>query len=260
MNSESALRILLDNSVLSLSDTMQGVAKEFQTTILGDPKTYRVAGYERRPLPRQNEVWKREQINCLPTVARLAREGQVRMYSTPELRHEAWKRPDGFPANRFGRLFADIKIEELDTPIERSRFFQLPIEEYIKPECMIGFCKWLLEVDGEMVANWDWVQAACQPFEITNLRSLDRYRELCRGLGEAQYPDAFHLWSGELHGMSYFLTTDGRFIRAVTTNKRLRPKCMPVCPSDLLIALNITERDPFPYQHGETIGVFGQPL
>lgn len=259
MSTTPSLRILIDNSVLSLSDTMQGVVKKFKST-LDAVQSCNIFAYERRPSPKESEAWKGEQISCLPTIARLAREGRIQMHSTPELGYEALRRPGSFPSNIIGQLFADIHIEELNTPIERSRFFQLPIEEHLSTKLMVQFCKWLLEVDGERLAKSDRIQTSCSEFEINNLMGLGRYRELCRGLGEGQYLDAFHLWSAELHKISHFLTVDKKFIRAITTNKKLKSTCLPISPSDLLDLLDVVDRDPFPYDHRETISVFNRPL
>lgn len=205
MTAKLPTRIFLDNSVLSLSGTMRGVAKNGEVTILGKPQKYSYLAYEKvPPLVGKSQEEMNEQINCLPTVARLAREGILTIYSYSELGLEASRESMSFPADPTGRLFADVNIQDVQTPIERSRYFQLPLEKFTLNDCMIKFCKWLLEVDGARIARWARSQAECTSFELSNFHKLDRFHLLCSGLSENQYPDAFHLWTAELHGIPFF--------------------------------------------------------
>ncbi len=76
MISERPITVLVDNCINSLSDSMQGIIKE-QKIIWGDTiHEVKVLGYERKPMPNADQEWKREQIKCLPTVGRIAREGK----------------------------------------------------------------------------------------------------------------------------------------------------------------------------------------
>jgi hypothetical protein len=258
MTFQTPTRILVDNSILNLSDTMRSVPTECVASILGQPQIDNVIAYERKPPLDASGMWMNEQRDCLPTVARLARDGLFAMYSYPELGFEACNAPKSFPANPIGRLFADISIEELETPIERSRFFQLPLDKFMTKDCMVQFCKLLIGPSSDNVANWDRIKAACSPFELSNLGKLDRFRLLCKGLGEEQFIDAFHLWTAELHKMQFFLTADKKFTKVIVLNQKLEKHCTPISPVELLKAMNISERDPFPCQLGESIGIFGQ--
>lgn len=116
-------------------------AKRMQTIQWGSSIiSAEITGYERKPLPDLSQAWKREQINCLPTIAKLAKDGIISLYSYPELRHEKWKRPGSFPVNRIGNVFSDVPISPVDAAVERSYFIQKEIGQYIKTEEVISFC------------------------------------------------------------------------------------------------------------------------
>ena len=254
------ISVLLDNCVLSLSDTMRTVLKPVHVVVGGVKQTFQVLGFERRWSPDAEEQWLRSEFECLPTVAGLAREGRVRLCFYNELRHEASKRPGSFPRTPIGHLFYGVKFNEIDAAVERSYFFQIDISEYVTTEEMIKFCKWLLVCDvGDPLDSLESTGRFPTSL-IQNLRNVGRYRTLCSGLGERQYPDAFHLWTAEVNGMDYFLTTDRKFIRAMTESKRLRLPCEPISPSALLEVLGISDRDPFPHPDNGTIDIFGNPM
>ena len=65
--------MFVDNCIISVSDTMQGDKKK-QPIYWGDSEqTVEIVGYERKSLPGESHTWKREQIECLPTVGGAAR-------------------------------------------------------------------------------------------------------------------------------------------------------------------------------------------
>ncbi|MDP2815272.1 MAG: hypothetical protein Q8O19_01165 [Rectinemataceae bacterium] len=259
---EQPTTVLVDNCINSLSDTMQGISKA-QEFVWGDTiQKVNIAGYERRPMPNTDQIWKRKQIECLPTVGRIAREGKIEFYTYSELRHEAWKRPGSFPSNIIGDLFADVPFKRVDAAVERSFFFQMDISEYISANQMIKFCKWLLDSKVASLADLAdrlGTQERYPAFLLNNLRGVRRFHDLCNGLAEKQYPDAFHLWTAEVNGIKYFLTTDQKFIRVMTETKRLNLPCRPLSPSDLLDVLKIDERDPSEYEANQFFNVFGEP-
>lgn len=123
MTVEHPITIFIDNCINSLSDTMQGVIKE-QKIVWGDIiQDVNVVGYERIPMLSEDQAWKNLQIQCLPTVERLAIEGKIELFTYNELINEAWKRPNSFPGNALGNLFAGITFKHVDAVVERSFFF-----------------------------------------------------------------------------------------------------------------------------------------
>ena len=95
---------------------------------------------------------------------------------------------------------------------------------------------------------------------LNNLRNVQRFRELCAGLSEKQFPDAFHLWTAEINGAQMFLTTDRKFIRVMTKTKKTNLSCVPVSPQELLEHLNIHELDPFEFKEGVFYSTGGEPI
>ena len=238
---------------------MQGVFKEHKIVWGGTIQNAKVIGYERKPTPSADQEWKRKQIECLPTVRRLAIDEKIELYTYNELTNEAWKRPVSFPANVLGDLFVDITFKHVDAAVERSFFFQMDISEYIKKDQVIKFCIWLLDSKVEDLADRLEGQKRYPAFLLNNLRKVQRFRDLCNGLAEKQYPDAFHLWTSEVNGIEYFLTTDRKFIRVMTETKHINLPCRPLSPTDLLSMLKINDLEPFEYQPNQFFNVFGKP-
>lgn len=135
----------------------------------------------------------------------------------------------------------------------------MDISEYLSKDQVVKFCTWLLNSKAEDLADRLEGQERYPSFLLNNLRRVQRFRDLCNGLAEKQYPDAFHLWTAEVNGIEYFLTTDKKFIRAMTETKRLSLPCRPLSPSDLLYLLEIEDRDPFEYEENQFFNVLGKP-
>lgn len=124
---------------------------------------------------------------------------------------------------------------------------------------MIKFCVWLLDPKAEKLADHLEGQERFPAFLISNLRQVERFRELCSGLAKKQYPDAFHLWTAEVNGMQYFLTTDGKFIRVMTETKNISLPCKPVSPAELLEILQIKDLEPFEFKPNQFYNISGKP-
>jgi len=253
------MKVLVDNCIISLSDTMQGAFKEQNLAWGESSQCIRIAGYVRKKLPSKDQAWKRDQIECLPTIGKIAREQRIALYTYDEIIFEGWKRSGSFPSNHLGNIFSGVDFNHVDAAIERSYFFQSGFCEYLKKDEVINFCKWLLTPNIESLADKLAPTKRYPEPLLKNLRRVQRFRDLCSGLSEKQYPDAFHLWSAEINGMDLFLTTDGKFIRALTQTKKLGLPCMPLSPSQLLEQFGITEREPFEYEEGLFYDFFGNP-
>jgi hypothetical protein len=124
---------------------------------------------------------------------------------------------------------------------------------------VVKFCKWLLEPNVETLADRLKGQERYPSFLLNNLKAVKRFREICNGLAEKQFPDAFHLWTAEVNNIKYFLTIDKKFINAMTKSKRINLPCRPLSPSDLLDMLEIREHDPFEYEENQFINFLGKP-
>jgi hypothetical protein len=197
--------------------------------------------------------WLREQIEALPTISRLAGEGRIKPHTYSELRFEAKYRVD-----EFGDVFGRTQICEVPPAVERSAFFVLDLATYAQGQSFREFCRWLL--DGYSDA---WLETpAAREFltaeQIKNLREVQRYRDICRRLAPKHYSDAFHLWTGEVNGLTHFLSTDGTFRHEVMRFRELNLRCVPVLPTDLLSQLGVANRDPMPFEYGARYFLTGQ--
>ncbi|MFC1672592.1 hypothetical protein ACFL12_00420 [Pseudomonadota bacterium] len=254
---ENPISVLIDNCVDGYSDVMEGARKPV-TLQWGDIEiNEHIVGYQRKQPRKPNEAWLQTQIDCLPTVARLAQEGGLVLASYSEIRFEGFQRSGGFVGSFIGRLFQDVDLSKVSPAIERSRLYQMEFGSYIQRSAMIEFCEFLLELDEQLLLGTPKVAERFPEFELTNIRHLERFRALCRGLGKKQYPDAFHLWTGEVNGVDYFLTTDKKFIRAMTESKNVDLPCKPISPEVLLKELGITERDEYPFDVDQFYSIDG---
>ena len=236
---------------------MQPTLKKDKIIINGKSHEINIIGYERKPTPNSEEKWKLRQINCLPTIGKISREEKIGLFTYSELRHEAWKRPNSFPNNLIGDIFSDIEFKEIDAAVERSYFFQNGSDNIFSADKMIEFCKWLLCTNIETLADQLSKQNRFPSFLLENLKDVQRFRVLCDNLAEKQYIDAFHLWTGEVNKMQYFLTTDLKFINVMTETKNIDLPCMPVSPSQLLDDLKVNELESFKYSENKFYNIFG---
>jgi hypothetical protein len=177
----------------------------------------------------KNESWKQDQSDAVPHIAQLARDSKVLLLTYSEIEHETLE-GTLFPPSLATDSLAGIKIERVRSAIERSKVQQMSFDVYNQKRTRIDFCRWLL-------CSRDYQQIAKIPtfseFERKNLESLDRFREICSGLNEKHYPDAFHLWTAEVNDLDFFLTADKKFINAITET-RIALTTRPVSPCDFL--------------------------
>lgn len=246
--------------MVTLSDTMQGVYKEDEFVIGKESQMVNILGYQRKPSPSPDQKWKLQEIKCLPTVSRIAREGKIKLYTYDELLFEAWKRPGSFPQNVIGNVFSGVKFEHVNAAVERSFFSQMDLSEYATSDQLISFCRWLHNSGIEDLADRLSKNDRFPSYLIKNLRDVQRFRNLCSGLSEKQYIDAFHLWTAEVNEAEYFLTTDKKFIQVMTKTKHMHLPCKPIPPTELLKIFNIKELDSFEFLEDQFYSIFGKRM
>jgi predicted nucleic acid-binding protein len=199
-----------------------------------------------KPLPPPG--WLREQVLCLPTIASLAREGQLALYSCTEIGFEEASATMPF-RNQYGDIFAGLKIEELESAVERSYFYQtIDFSKHISGDYVAEFMRdSLLKVDVKKHVPLIRQHKDVPEFYLQNLEKVARFKELCKGLTTSDHlRDAFHLWTAEVHGLDYFLTADQGFINVMTQTKRIGLPTRPVCPTQLLEIVGLPRLDPLP--------------
>jgi hypothetical protein len=144
-----------------------------------------------------------------------------------------------------GNIFQGFKSKYVPAAVRRSVF----LHENIEKGELEKFCVWLINNYSPRCLEWAFVKKHITPAQRQNLEDFDRFKELCNSLSPRNYPDAFHLWSAEIGGMQYFLTTDKNF-RSALSQKKLSRSCKIVSPTDLLGLLKVKERDPMPFKYG----------
>lgn len=205
----------------------------------------RIAAWKPRPLP--HDLWLRQQVKCLPTIVRLAREGAIVLYTYSELQCEEMRARRGM-AGTFGDLFSDVEIRKCQPAVNRPRFRQnVNFDYYLKKEELLEFCDFLLQLPESLIQQPPELWAKLSASEQENLTQLGRFKFLCRHLARTHFSDAFHLWTAEANGLDYFLMMDKKFPNALQNRRDLGFRCRAASPDEFLNALGISERDPYPY-------------
>jgi hypothetical protein len=239
--------VLVDLSVRRYAVITQDAQIEKRIAWGGREHTFSIAGWRRKPHRSATEGWLQKQISCLPTIARLAKEGTIECYFYIELMFEE-ARGSGGMRGTFGDLFAGVDMKSCLAVVNRPRFRQnVDFSQYLRKEGLAEFFDFLLKLDPSLLRQapefWDTLPA----FEQENLMQLERFKCLCRCLSERHYSDAFHLWTAEANGLDWFLTMDKKFVNAVSSIRDFNFRCKPILPEQLLSALGITEIDPHPF-------------
>lgn len=243
------MRILVDNSVLSDAQILEPVREDL------DGYVNKLALVRMRPQKPLKEVWRREQIECLPTIARIATDGWIELCTYPELINERW-RARGSYGNPDGNLFAGLDILQLEAPVRRGLFQQT--DRFIQSEMLTEFVEWFTKFYSSLILEAPMLKDKINKFERDNLNNIALLRTRCSKIERAHYGDAFHVWTGDVHEIPYFLTTDRRLINLATNNSKLFPICVPISPSDFLHRLDVVEKDEMPFEYGKRYFLNGQ--
>jgi hypothetical protein len=242
---QPSAKVLIDLSVRRRGVLTQETWVEKTLRWAGRDLVTRIAGW--MPKPHAEGAWLQRQIRYLPTISRLSAQGMILLYTYSELEFEEWSgRPEMM--GTFGDIFPRKTIRTCQAAVNRPRFRQsVDFQKYLNRDQMIDFCRFLLKLEPPALQRatifWNKLPAS----EQENLLKLGQFKTLCRSLAEKHYPDAFHLWTAETNHLDYFLTMDRKFPRALSSNRKLDCRCKAVSPEDLLNALGILDRDPYPY-------------
>lgn len=238
---------LIDQNIISYGD------------ILLPMKMEGIIGYRRKtPLGTSGKPI-RDEFNCLPAIAKLLAEQKISLFRYIELDLEDWKRSGSGISSKLGSLFPNNIMKQIPPAVERSYFFQSPLNEYLKKETVIEFCHWLNKLDIRKLTIDSSIMKSLPDGMSKNIKNIDRYQELCKGLTKEQCIDALHLWSAECSNVDYFLTMDMKFINAMRNNKTNK-LCKPILPSELLCLLGESETVPFSFEENVFYGISGEPI
>lgn len=189
------------------------------------PKTLRWGDYDctmpvlerQERLPRNDEVFRTEQLPYLATVGELARAGRLGLFVSFELEAERWRQSSPDPGYLGLNILEDVQVEKVDPPVDRTM--------------MVGLRR--------RRAN-EWKDEQVQFF-----RSVQDSRFLAIRAAvsdprnpEAHVGDAFHLWTAEFAGLDAFLTMDQKFLNVMGgKGKTARSPVSVLSPRDLCATL-----------------------
>ena len=194
------------------------------------------------------------QINCVPTIARLAKGCALELYTYFGIDLEALGIPN-FPSLTITSIFCGVTFNDLPPAIECSRLFDTDLQTFMTKGHKRNVCDLLLQINPHACS-----QNELPEHELTNLRRLNVLKDICANLSKKHFDDAIHLWHAELGQMQYFLSADCKFITAVRQKKNLSLHCQLVSPAELLDALCIVERDPWPFDPEQLYTLDGRPV
>jgi hypothetical protein len=195
---------------------------------------------------------------ALPTVGRLARQGELELCSYVEIcGTPAGPAPDGTLLD----LLGEVAIVNLEPAIDRAALDSDVFCDDAQPGALRRFCMRLKSGHRALERLPADVIARLPATSRRGVASLERFCELAARTQGEHLVDLFHLWTGELAGCEYFLTLDDRL--GGFLDRRVRPglstplTCNPVEPEPLLHRLGLTDRDPPPALAGTVVDLFG---
>ncbi len=231
-----SIKILVDHSVRQDALIEEHRVELAEAQFLGRTYHYLRPVTLRRP-PRSD--WRQSEIDLLPKIAGLIREGHVEAFTTNELEAEY------FRAAKAGVHFTDIfegcRFGFLPAPFDRSKW-GLSIEQHCSKEDVISYCECFFLTPSEKRTE-QFIEGmkrnpsiSLTPFEERCLRRAHAFKSICHGIDRTHYPDALHLWTAEENGMDAFLTHDKRFINVIA-HQKAKLHCTVILPSSFLGSL-----------------------
>ncbi|NDR58045.1 hypothetical protein [Aliiruegeria sabulilitoris] len=245
------MKLLIDNNILS----MTSVASHASVSLPGFSNPMVVLEVD----DPNHDNKKMGEIECLATIARLAREKKISLCSSVYLTIEAWAAPNSFPYGPGTSLFEGIAIEGIESPVNVEPF--VSGDAFALDKNLRALVRYLVaEFDTEMLERDNCLIRKQTDYQKKNLREVDRLCEICSSLSEKHYADAFHFWTCVAADVPVFLSNDRKFRNALFQNKNAgRSGTKIFSPSELLDELRV-EKDPFPLKRGSKFDLFGRPL
>lgn len=153
--------------------------------------------------PARPTGWLREEVKLLPEVARLARKGRIKLFTSIEAKGEQASIYASGISKMFGSPLSELDIEHVSYPM-----------------------------DAEFVAFGSGRNS--NPEEFLNQFQDERLAEIRDALGEGKGLDPLHLYTAEEAGMDYFLTLDNKLLNSIRNPEPFPLGTKPVKPSELL--------------------------
>lgn len=237
----SAVTALVDLSVIRDAVTVEPAVQD-QTLVWGqEPIHVQIGGYRRKAWHLHDD-YKREQVNALPTIATLARDGTLALHTYSELMFEEFWGAQGMRGS-VDDMLAGVRFRSVPAAVERSRFQQSDVLEHAQREPFNNFYDLLRDLSDDLLSAIDPYLTG---FERQNVADIGRFRDLSRHVPRKHYADMFHLWTAETNRIPYFLTMDHKFVNFMFETSQCEVKAEPVTPTELLDRLGNVERVPMP--------------
>lgn len=262
------MTVLLDTGIFSHSEFSEAAVLPRDVTWGGTHQTLLIHGIQRKAHHRDPDL--RVQINALPTIGRLIREGVIEAYGYREIWCERMRFRAPMP---FGNALRDCDIAACSAPVERTKFrATTKVGEYLakggkkdrkrgmpsSAATQISFLKFLSGLDSRsveaLILNAPVI--GLTDFEVESLREIEWFQFLCERCGSQEnYPDVFHLWAAERNRLQVLLTLDNGLPELVSRirNERTREieiRTQVLRPLELLHKLGIARHDPVALQNG----------
>ncbi len=196
---------------------------------------------------------------ALPTVGRLARQGELELCSYIEI----CGTPDApAPSGTLLDLLGEVAILNVEPAIDRTALDSDVFRDDAQPGALRRFCMRLKSGHQALEQLPAEFLARLPATSRRGVASLERFCELAARTQGEHLVDLFHLWTGELAVCEYFLTLDDRL--AEFLDRRVRPglvtplTCNPVEPEQLLHRLGLPDRDPPPALSGTVVDLFSR--
>lgn len=247
------MRILLDQSIRADARVAH------LTSVTLENVGNRLVLIQMRPRKKVGSERRQKEIECLPTIARLAKEKKIILFTYEELLNEFYKARGTWSDIGIGDLLHDIPIEALPSPIRRGLFFQSNFDTHVQSKGLRDFVFWLVSSYDDRWLDVPIIKESINSREIRNLKGLHVLKTMCQNVEKKHYGDIFHIWAGHTNNIDWFLTTDFKLKNAVASRSSDFPTCYPITPSELLEKIGISERDPMPYEFGKRYTLQGIP-
>lgn len=233
----AAVKILVDHSVRQDALTEEHGVQFAEGQLFGKP--YRYLQFVTRTRPRRND-WKQAEIDCLPEIAELIRQGRVEAFTTDELYAEGF-RAEKYPQPQHTDIFAGCGLAFLPAPLDRSKW-GLDGDQFASKADVIGYCEsFFLTASPKRIERFirgmrENPRYSLTPFEEGCLQRVQVFKAICRGIERTHYPDALHLWTAEENGMDVFLTHDRKYLNVIS-RQAVDLRCKVMLPSMFLASL-----------------------
>jgi hypothetical protein len=269
------LRVLIDAGVVIHSEFAEHAIKEMPESSVwsSDGSATRISGLKRKQ-PNENED-DRKQKEALFTVGRMIRKKTIEAYTYSEIDVETLR---GRPLVQEFNALRRCTFQPCEPAIERSRFRRTSdfMDFFAKggkkdrrlglhgQANQIAFLEWLCILDKEcvdvLIQHTNVIGLSA--FEVDSLRNLEWFQLLCKRSGSSEnYPDVFHLWTAQRHGLDALLTLDKKLPRLVDRVKNEKKREIDIRtevlrPLDLLHRLGVSVPDPVPITSGRFYNLY----